>query len=72
MSATLTYDDEGNTLSFQPCVVGREWREGNTGKFAYRYYETESEQLENVATSVTWQPYSTVRTQVYRQYGRGR
>lgn len=71
MSATLAYDDEGNTLSFAPVVVKKEWRIGESGKYAYRYFEDEAEQLQNVATGVIWTPYPTVRTQVSRQYGRG-
>jgi hypothetical protein len=79
MSDTLTYDDEGNTLNFIPCVVGKEKYQTNTGhptneadRFAYKYYATEAEQLEHIAQGITWEVYDHVRTQVSRQYGRGR
>lgn len=72
MSDVLTYTDEGNTLTFTPCVVKREGYETPSGGWAYRYMEDETEQLANVATSIIWAPYPNVRTQVSRQYGRGR
>lgn len=69
---TITYDDEGNTLQYEPVIVSKEKYTTPSGNSAYRYYETEAEQLENVANAGVWQPYSQVRTQVSRQYGRGR
>lgn len=77
MTDVLTYDDEGNTLTFTPCVVSKQRYEVEvdgepTGRFAYRYYPTEAEQLEHIAAGVTWSPYANVRSQVSRQYGRGR
>lgn len=72
MSDILEYDDEGNTLAYSPCVVKREKYTTPNGNTAYRYMESESEQLENVATSIIWSPYQEMRTQVSRQYGRGR
>lgn len=71
MSEILTYDDEGNTVTFSPCVVSKEEYVTPRGHRAYRYYPTLSEQLEHTATGVQWQPYATVRTQGSRQYGRG-
>lgn len=76
MSAVLTYDDEGNTLSFTPAICSLERYEVErdgipTGRFAYRYYEDPAEQLAHTAVGVTWSPKGTVRTQVSRQYGRG-
>lgn len=71
MSAVLTYDDEGNTLTFSPCVVSKDEYVTPRGKRAYRYYPTLAEQLEHVALGIQWQPYATVRTQTSRQYGRG-
>ena len=71
MSAILSYDDEGNTVTFAPCVVHKEEYTTPRGRKAYRYYPTLSEQLDNIATGITWQPYTTVRTQNSRQYGRG-
>lgn len=77
MSDILEYDDSGNLLSFAPCVAKKQEYDPhpeNTDphKMAYRYYPTEAEQLDWLATSVTWEPYDQVRTQVSRQYGRGR
>lgn len=77
MSETLEYDNESNILSYQPCVVKKERYNSETGLpdpegNAYRYYENPVTQLANVALSVTWEPYETARTQVSRQYGRGR
>jgi hypothetical protein len=77
MSATLTYTDEGNTLSFAPVVCGKERYNVDTKLAdpegtAYRYYRTLTEQNAHTADSIIWQPYSTVRTQVSRQYGKGR
>lgn len=71
MSAILTYDDEGNTVSFAPCVVSKEAYETPSGKTAYKYYDTLAEQMEHVAVGIQWQPYTEVRTQTSRQYGRG-
>lgn len=72
MSATLTYDDEGNTLTFQPAILGLEEYTTPSGKRAYRPYATEAAQLEHAAIGIDWQPVGTVRSQVSRQYGRGR
>ena len=72
MSAPLTYDDEGNTLTFVPVILGREDYVTPSGRKAYKLYATEAEQLEHVASGILWSPYTTVRSQVSRQYGRGR
>jgi len=77
MSDTLEYNDEGNTLTFQPCVVKKQEYDPhpeNTDPhpMAYRYYPTFAEQDDWLAVSVTWEAYDSVRTQVSRQYGRGR
>lgn len=75
MSAVLSYDDEGNTISFNPAVCGKESYASNPAhpeRVAYKYYETESEQLQHTATGIIWDAYTTIRTQVSRQYGRGR
>lgn len=76
LGATLAYTDEGNSLSFAPCIVGKEKYVTTApttlpARFAYRYYEDEAVQMEHLAVGVSWQPYSTVRTQTSRQYGRG-
>lgn len=77
MSEALEYDDEGNNLTFQPCVVKKERYNSDTQLAdpdgnAYRYYANQATQLGLLAVSVTWEPYEQVRSQVSRQYGRGR
>lgn len=77
MSEVLDYDDEGNALTFSPAICGKQEYDPNpppaTGNHrAYRYYPTEAEQLAMTAIGITWQPYTTVRSQVSRQYGHGR
>jgi hypothetical protein len=77
MSDVLEYDDEGNNLTFTPCVVSKQRYNSDTQLAdaegnAYRYYPTESEQLEHVADSIFWDWYPQVRTQTSRQYGKGR
>lgn len=71
MSDTLTYDDEGNTITFTPCVVQKEKYTTSSGKDAYRYYDTLAHQTPHIASGVDWQLYPNVRSQVSRQYGRG-
>jgi hypothetical protein len=76
LGATLTYDDEGNTLTYQPVIVKKFKYTTSAGTTAYRYATDddggEAAQLAQVADANVWQAYSTVRTQVSRQYGRGR
>lgn len=78
MGAVLTYDDEGNTLTFAPCVVSKEEYDPNPDNpaaknhRAYRYYPTVTEQMSHVAQGIAWDYYSTVRSQTSRQYGKGR
>jgi len=72
MSQTLTYDDEGNTLTFIPCIVQKEkYTVTSSGKFAYRYYASQATQLTHTAQGVVWENYTQSRSQVSRQYGRG-
>lgn len=74
MSAPIVVDDSGNTVTFIPCVVKKEKYivpDSNPPRFAYRYFEDEEEQMDNVATGVIWQGYTQTRTQTSRQYGRG-
>lgn len=71
MSENAIYDDEGNTITFSPCVVKRELYETPSGKNAYRYYEDPATQFDLLMTGIAWQTYPTVRTQTSRQYGRG-
>jgi hypothetical protein len=71
MTQPLTYIDEGQTLTFTPCVLRKQRYTTEAGTIAYRYYPTLTEQLNFTAESVIWQPYPTVRSQGSRQYGRG-
>jgi hypothetical protein len=71
MGEVLTYEDEGNTVSYSPAILSRQEYAPSPGKVAYRKYPTEAEQLEHAAIGISWEPYNTVRSQVSRQYGRG-
>lgn len=75
LGEVLSYNDEGNALTFTPCIVGKQRYVPNPARpdrYAYRYYPTEEEQLERIATGIHWDPYPQTRTQTSRQYGRGR
>lgn len=72
MSLALTYDDEGNDLTFTPIIVSKQkYQVPDKDTEAYRYYPTLAEQMEHIAQSIQWQPYSQARSQTSRQYGRG-
>lgn len=71
MTDTLTFTDGSLTDTFLPVVVQKQKYTTPSGKDAYRYYPTESEQLTKLAVGVTWESYDRVRSQVSRQYGRG-
>jgi hypothetical protein len=71
MGEVLTYDDEGNTLSFAPCIVSKEQYTTPSGKKAYRYYSTFAAQSAHIASGIAWEPYTQVRGQASRQYGKG-
>jgi hypothetical protein len=72
MGDTLTYDDEGTTLSFVPCIVQKEkYVVTESGKDAYKYYASQATQLVHTAQGIGWSPYENVRSQTSRQYGRG-
>lgn len=74
MGETLSYDDEGNTLTFAPSVVSKEKYQSSEDpvRYAYRYYSTLSAQMSHVAQGISWDYYTHLRTQASRQYGRGR
>lgn len=75
LGATLTYDDEGNTISFAPVVVGKKKYTPDPlrpERVAYKYYPTLTEQLDHIATGASWDYYSTPRSQTSRQVGKGR
>ena len=71
LSEVLTYDDEGNTLSFAPCIAQKEEYTTPSGKSAYKYYSSEALQAPHLAIGITWELYQQMRTQNTRQYGRG-
>jgi len=74
MTNDIVVVEGATTHTFSPCVVGREKYTvpGTTPpRYAYRYYEDEAEQLTFIALGMQWTPYTTVRSQVSRQYGHG-
>lgn len=76
MSDVLEYDDEGNTLTYAPAVCSKlkyspPSPPAKAGAVAYKYYSTLALQLEHTATGITWEKYTTTRTQTSRQYGKG-
>lgn len=71
LAEVIVYDDEGNTISFAPCVVGKEKYETPSGRFAYRYYASQATQNLHLATGIGWEAYTQQRTQRSRQYGKG-
>lgn len=71
LGETLEYNDEGNTLTYNPAVVGKEQYQTPSGRKAYRYYPTLAQQMQRVASGFLWQPYENTRTQRSRQYGQG-
>lgn len=72
LSNELEYDGVSPALYFAPAVCGKEAYTTPSGRTAYRYWTTESKQLEMTAIGVIWQPKETTRSQVSRQLGRGR
>lgn len=58
-------------MTFTPHVFGREQYITPSGKKAYKYYDTEAEQLEHIALITAFTLKPQVRTQASRQYGRG-
>lgn len=71
MSLNLTYNDEGNTITFSPVICGKEKYTTPSGKFAYRYYPSLVQQLDHTATGILWEIYDTTRSQTSRQIGKG-
>jgi hypothetical protein len=62
----------GTTAAYAPAVISRERVvDPETERVTYQLYATEAEQEEHTAVGVTWTPYTTVRSQTSRQYGRG-
>lgn len=71
MAAVLNYTDDGNSLSFAPCIASKLKYVTDSDKNAYKYYETEAEQATHLAVGIAWEAYDRVSTQTSRQYGRG-
>jgi hypothetical protein len=71
LGEVLTFEESSLTDTFTPCIVHKEKIEDEPGHFVYRYYEDIADQLDNVATGITWENYPTVRSQISRQIGRG-
>jgi len=59
------------SISYTPYVFGRQKYVAPSGKDAYRYYPTESEQLDHIALITAFTAKPETRTQTSRQYGRG-
>lgn len=69
MGATLTYDDEGNTLSYQPAILSLEKHapDEDHAKDWYSLYPTDAEQLDHAALGISWAFVPTVTTQNTRK-----
>jgi len=76
MSDVLSFTESALTINFTPCVVKKQKYTTGSGHVAYRYIPVadggETAQLADTATGITWSPYTQVRSQVSRQYGKGR
>lgn len=72
LSEELNVVSGGVTITFTPVVLSFEPYTTPSGNTAYRPYATLAEQLNHMATGIVWSPYLNQRTQVSRQYGRGR
>lgn len=72
MSDDLNYSGGGSSANFEPIICGKEKYTAPSGKDAYRYYGTLTEQMAHIAQNIVWSGYSTIRTQTSRQYGHGR
>lgn len=71
ISQVLSFNDEGNTITFSPVVLGYEEYTTPSGRSAYRPYATESAQLDHAALGIVYSVMPNIRSQVSRQYGRG-
>jgi hypothetical protein len=73
-SAVLSYNDEGNPLTFEPIIVSKESIPPAPPKYPntrYRYYEDQNVQMQHIMTSIVWTPQDFVTTQNSRKRGRG-
>ena len=72
LSDAITYDDEGNTLTFTSAVLALEMHPATEDRgVVYTQYPTLAEQLDHAALGVDWSVMAHVRTQVSRQYKTG-
>jgi len=73
MGDILTYTDDGASLAFAPTVVAKQKYLSHTSpdRYSYKYYATETLQLEHIASPVEWSSMGFIRSQVSRQYNRG-
>jgi len=72
MRINLTYNDEGNNVSFAPLIVSKEKTVLPNDKVRRAYYPTLTEQMQHVALGIRWEAYDTVRSQTSRQVGHGK
>jgi len=68
LNAPITYDDEGNTLTFTPVILKFQEYTTESGKSAYKKQNTLVAQEALMALGGVWSPMPTVRSQVSRQY----
>ena len=71
ISDTLTYDDEGNTLTFVPAVISLKINLTDPDQGKYIKWPTEAEQLAHLASGVVYQAPEFATTQNSRKQGRG-
>jgi hypothetical protein len=72
LGEVLSYVDGLATRHYAPVVLAFQKYTTPSGKFAYKPYDTEAEQIDHMAVGITYQVMTDVRTQRSRQYGRGR
>jgi hypothetical protein len=72
MDQILVYDDEGTDLTFIPVIVSKEkYTVPESGKDAYKYYDTFAEQEDHLAQGFEWAVRPQITTQNSRKVGRG-
>lgn len=71
LSQTLTYDDEGNTITFVPCVISLKKNLTDPDQGPYIKWPTVEEQMSHLASGVVWEALSQTTTQNSRKAGRG-
>ena len=72
MGDVLSFTDSSLTNTYTPVIVKKQMYTTPPSPKAYRYYPTYAEQADFLAQGVTWENYTTVRSQVSRQIGKGR